>query len=60
MVINSVLFKDFEVYNWLGPITMVTVYNDTMVMLYTYHFRCIVSILLTPNLNTNAATNFSA
>ena len=29
-------FKDFEVFIWLGPITRVTVYNVTMVMLYTY------------------------
>ena len=41
MVIDLMLFKDFEVFIWLGPITMVTVYNVTMVMLYTYHFRCV-------------------
>ena len=40
MVIDSVSFKDLQVFIWLGPITMVTVYNVTMVMLYTYHFRC--------------------
>ena len=38
MVIDSVLFKDFEAFIWLGPISMVTVYNIAMVMLYTYHF----------------------
>ena len=48
-VINSVLFKDTEVFIWLCFITMVTVYNVTMVtvynvtmvttvILYTYHF----------------------
>ena len=37
-LIDLVLFKDFGVFIWLGPITMVTVYNVTMVLLYTYHF----------------------
>ena len=44
MDIDSVFFKDFKVFIWLGPITKFTVYNVTMVttvMLYTYHFRCI-------------------
>ena len=48
MVIDSVLFKDFKVFIWLGPIAMVTVYNVTiinMVMLYTYHFRCLDPVL---------------
>ena len=32
MISDSVLFKDFKVFIWLGPITMVTVYDeDTMV-----------------------------
>ena len=31
MVIDSGLFKNIEVFIWLGPITMVTIYNDTMV-----------------------------
>ena len=35
-VIVSVLFKDFNVFIWLGPITMDTVHNVTIVMLYTY------------------------
>ena len=42
-------FKDFRVFIWLGPITMVTVDNTTMVtmtMLYTYHFRCVDPVLL--------------
>ena len=46
MVIDSVFFKDLEVFIWLGPITMVTIYNVTMVMLYTYHFRCVNPVLL--------------
>ena len=46
MVIDSVLFKDFEVSIWLDPIAMVTVCNVTMVMLFTYHFRCVYPILL--------------
>ena len=40
MAIDSVFFKDFKVFIWLGPITMVTVYNVIMVMLYTHYFRC--------------------
>ena len=36
MVIDSMLFNDFEVFIWLGSITIVTVYNVTMVMLYIY------------------------
>ena len=39
LLIDSV-FVNFEVFNWLGPITMVTVYNVivvTMIMLYAYH-----------------------
>ena len=46
MIIHSVLFKEFEVFIWLSSITMVTVYNITMVMLCTYHFRCIYPVLL--------------
>ena len=30
MVIDSVLFKDFEVFIWLDPISMVTVCNVTV------------------------------
>ena len=40
MIIHKGVFKDFKVFILLGPITMVTVYNVTMVMLHTYHFRC--------------------
>ena len=43
MVIHSVLFEDFI---WLDLIAMVTVYNVTMVMLYTYDFRCVDPVLL--------------
>ena len=46
MFIDSVLFKDFEVFIRLGSITMVTVYNVTMVKLYTYHFRWVDAALL--------------
>ena len=49
MVIDSVFLKEFEVFLWLGPITIVTVYNVTMVtmdMLYTYHFQCVDHVLL--------------
>ena len=42
VVIESLLFK---VSIWLGPITMVTVHNVTMVM-YTCHFRCVDPVLL--------------
>ena len=45
MVIDSVSFKDLQVFIWLGPITMVTAYNVTMVMLYTYHFQCVETVL---------------
>ena len=43
------LFKDFEVFIWLGPITMVTVCNVamfTMVMLHTYDIRYVDPVLL--------------
>ena len=33
MVIDSMLFKEFEVSIWLGPFTMVTGYNVAMEML---------------------------
>ena len=46
MVIESMLFKDFEVFIWLGIITMVTVFRETMVMLYAYHFQCVDPVLL--------------
>ena len=46
MIIYSVRFEDFKVFIWLGPITMVTVYNVIMVMLYAYHFRCVDPVLL--------------
>ena len=35
MVIDSVFLKEFEVFLWLGPITIVTVYNVTMVTIVT-------------------------
>ena len=35
-----------KVFIRLCPIAMVTVYNNTIVMLYTYHFRCVDPILL--------------
>ena len=43
------VFKDLEGIIWLGPITMVTVYNVimvTMIKLYTYHFQCLGPVLL--------------
>ena len=36
MVIDLEIFKDIEIFIWLGPITMVTVKNVTMIMLYTH------------------------
>ena len=44
-VIDSVHLKEFEVFIWLGPITMVIVYKVTMTMLYTYHFPYIDPVL---------------
>ena len=38
--------KNFQVFIWLVPITMVTVYYVTMVMLYAYYFRCVYPVLL--------------
>ena len=46
MVINSVFSKDFEDFIWLRPITMVKVYNVTIVILYTYHYQCVDPVLL--------------
>ena len=46
MAIYSVLFIDFKVFIWLGSITMVTMYNVTIVMLHAYHFGCVDPILL--------------
>ena len=46
MIIELVLFKTFEVFIWLCPINMITVYNVTMVMLYIYYFRCVDPVLL--------------
>ena len=48
MVIDPDLFKNFEAFIWLAAITMVTVDNIimvTLVMLYTYHFRCVDPVL---------------
>ena len=34
-------------FSWpLGPITTITEYNVAMVMLYTYHFRCVDPVVL--------------
>ena len=46
MVIDSVIFKNFEVFIWLGHITMVIVYNVTIEILYAYHFQCVDLFLL--------------
>ena len=45
MIIDSVLIKCFKVFIWLDPITMVTVCNVTIVMLYDYHFRCVDHVI---------------
>ena len=56
MVIAFVLLKDFEIFIWLDPFTMVSVNNVTMVtilMLYTYHFQCLCSCSLDPVIQLN-------
>ena len=35
MVSYSVLIKDFNVFIWMGPTAMVTVYNVTMITIVT-------------------------
>ena len=47
-MLDSVIFKDFEGFIQLGPITMVIVYSVTItkVMLCTYHFQCVDPVLL--------------
>ena len=48
-VIDPVLVEDFEVFIWLGTITMVIVYNVTMIIILffiTYHFRCVDPVFL--------------
>ena len=40
------LYKNFKVFIWIWPITMVTVYSVTMVMLHTYHFPYVDPVLL--------------
>ena len=49
-MLDSVLFKDFEVFIWLGSMYMVTVYNITMVM-YTRVAR--FSTFFSDRLGTN-------
>ena len=51
MVIYSVLFKGFKVFIWLVPITMVTMYHVSWVMLYIYHLRCVDPVLLIHKFN---------